>query len=202
MQKDASSGRMTPIDPKSSLASEIASVTMNRAEMPSDVVKLVDMQSASMESASSSSINVGAAVGVPVAVFFISLLLCLFYRRNPFLYTRHRDAVFHACRWIQALVTCKLGAVHQESSIVRPRSRSSFTRLQNELPNSDSDSSDAEVLHSAPPSSVSVPAPASSPARAPPPVPTAGGIAPHPKPKSNVPEIPRDSRCSRSLFFL
>ena len=117
MQKDKSSGRMTAIDPKSSLASEIASVTMTRAEMPSDVVKLVDMQSASMESASSSSINVGAAVAVPVAVFFISLLVCLFYRRNPFLYTRHRDAVFHACRWILQIRGRSSGVIHRAPQV-------------------------------------------------------------------------------------
>ncbi len=170
--------------------------------MPSDVVKLVDMQRSNMKSESSSSINLGAAVGVPVAVFFIFLLLCLFYRRNPFLYTRHRDAVTHACRWIQAFVTCKLGAVHQESSIVRPKSRSSFTRLLDENPHSDSDSSDAEVLHSSPLSSVSAPAPASVPARAPPTAPSANHIPTLPKPKSNVPEIPRVSRCGRSSFSL
>ena len=201
MQKDQVSGAMKPIDPKSPLAAQLASITMTRAEMPSDVVRLMDQQNLNVESSSSSSFNTGAAVGVPLALFFISLLLCLFYRRNPFLYTRHRDAVTHACRWILALCTCKLGAIHQQSSIVRPKSRSSFTRLENDLPLSDSDSSDAEVLQPAAVSSVSAPAPASSPSRTPSAPDTDAGEN-RLKPKSNVPEVPRVSRCGHIFVYL
>ncbi len=193
MQKDQISGAMKSIDPKSPLASQLASITMSRAEMPSDVVRLVDAQKESGELSSSSPFNVGAAVGVPVALFFLSLFLCLFYRRNPFLYTRHRDAFFHASRWILALVTCKLGAIQQQSAIVRPKSRSSFTRLENDLPLSDSDSSDAENLQHVPAPSVSAPAPAASPLRATA-TPNSDVAQQKPKPKSNVPEIPRVSK--------
>jgi hypothetical protein len=184
---------MKPIDPKSPLAFELASVTMTRAEMPSDVVRLLDAQKQNTESSSSSSLNIGAAVGVPLALFFLSLFLCLFYRRNPFLYTRHREAFFYASRWVVALCTCKLGAIQQQSAIVRPKSRSSFTRLENDAPLSDSDSSDAEVLQSAPFPSVSTPAPASSPVRFVP-APDSDAAQQRPKPKSNVAEIPRVSR--------
>jgi hypothetical protein len=195
MQKDQVSGAMKPIDPKSPLAAQLASITMTRAEMPSDVVRLMDQQNLNVESSSSSSFNTGAAVGVPLALFFISLLLCLFYRRNPFLYTRHRDALTYASRWTLALVTCKLGSIQQESTIVRPKSRSSFTRLENDLPHSDSDSSDAEVLHPPPMLSVSSPAPASSPARNVSSSADANAVHPsQPKPRTNAPEVVRQSR--------
>jgi hypothetical protein len=100
-----------------------------------------------------------------------------------------------------ALCTCKLGAIHQQSSIVRPKSRSSFTRLENDLPLSDSDSSDAEVLQPAAVSSVSAPAPASSPSRTLSAPDTDAGEN-RPKPKSNVPEVPRVSRCGHIFAYL
>jgi hypothetical protein len=204
MQKDASSGKMSPIDPKSPLANELASVTMSRAEAPSDVVKLMNMEKSSVDSSSSSSsINLGAAIGVPVSLFFLVLFLFFFYRRNPFLYTRHRDALSFAGRWAVALVTCKLGSIQQESSIVRPKSRSSFTRLEeNDLPHSDSDSSDAEVLHPPPLSSVSAPAPASSPARSLSAAKEANADeASRPKPKTNIPDVVRQSRLVSSSMY-
>ena len=186
---------MSPIDPRSSLAAEMASVTMTRAEMPSDVVKLMNMQQSSVESSTSSSFNIGAAIGAPVALFIVALFLFFFYRRNPFLYTRHRDALTYASRWTLALVTCKLGSIQQESTIVRPKSRSSFTRLENDLPHSDSDSSDAEVLHPPPLLSVSAPLPASSPARNVSSSADANAVHPsQPKPRTNAPEVVRQSR--------
>jgi hypothetical protein len=191
MQKDRDSGIMKSIDPSTPLAFQLASVTMPPSDMPSDVVRLLVAQKENANLSSSPSFNLGAAVGVPLALFFISILLCLFYRRNPFLYTRHRDAVFYASRWILALCTCKLGAIQQQSAIVRPKSRSSFTRLENDPPLSDSDSSDAEVLQPTPVPSVSSPAPASSPAR----TTSAPDTAPQgPKPKTNAPDVVRMSR--------
>ena len=200
--------KLWPIDPKSPLAAQLSAVTMTRAEAPSDVVKLLNEQSSGSQAASSSSFDLGAAVGVPVAAFVLCLFLCFFYRRNPFLYTRHRDAVTFASRWLWAAITCKLGSIQRESSIVRPKSRSSFTRLdENEHPHSDSDGSDADVSHPPPtrelprrpeasPSSSSS---SSAPARSAPHAATADDAPSKPKPKSNVPDVPRQSRLALLL---
>jgi hypothetical protein len=131
----------------------------------------MDLQRSSASTTVSSPVNIGAAVSIPLALFFLLVFVCLFYRRNPFLYTRHRDAFFYASRWTLALVTCQLSSIQQESSIIRPKSRSSFMRLENDLPHSDSDSSDSDVLSPTPLGSdakhapISAPAPASSPSR-------------------------------------
>ena len=188
-------GKFTPIDPKSPLAAQLAAVTMTRAEAPSDVVKLLNEQSSSTQTSSSSPIDLGAAIGVPVAAFVLCLFLCFFYRRNPFLYTRHRDAVTFAGRWLWAAITCKLSSIQRESSIVRPKSRSSFTRLENEQPHSDSDGSDADVSHPAPTRELPRrPEAAPSSARSAPDAAIADDALPKPKAKSNVPDVPRQSR--------